>query len=194
MDKSRKILSRFLKIFEEDSDINGSTGAVLDVALKGGPIDMARAKGLPKSAGNIEWDNANHPEKALDVPSIHHPLESEFAPAKRMNDVKNISPGKMIDTNDFPAGYQDRDMPVEQNMQGGDGTILDPELPTSKQTIIHDPMYENNKTIKPRIQDNDFTQWNKEMQPGANVKGLPFSLNYMLIDKFLSKDSEIHSF
>jgi len=34
MSKSKKVLANFFKLAEDDSDINGSTGAVLDVALK----------------------------------------------------------------------------------------------------------------------------------------------------------------
>jgi len=44
--KASKVLNDFFKVAEDDSDINGSTGACLEVALKGGPIDMDRARGL----------------------------------------------------------------------------------------------------------------------------------------------------
>ena len=65
MNKSKKILAQFLKQAEDDSDISGSTGAVLEVALKGGPIDMNRAKGLPKKANEFT-DKEHRQEKHIE--------------------------------------------------------------------------------------------------------------------------------
>jgi hypothetical protein len=152
MSKSKKVLANFLKLAEDDSDINGSTGAVLDVALKGGPIDMNRAKGMPKAAQLLE-----------DFFKTAAEFEDEYMPTRPIQEHINDNlefqkhhQKNMIEQNDKPKtmpfvlNHQD-----DNDINNNNPLYLTPNKDTTiprRETDTGDHLWENQNPDAPTMQ------------------------------------------